>query len=289
MSLTATPPTLAFSTLECGHVHYAMTLQLHSFNAADAVELRMHCTNPRLTIETLPDQPGAVRVALLCSVTGVVQGTIVCTSSAGSITVPISARIVEAAKFQALQRSTPARAQPQPSGFVEQLSLDERPGGGGLTDAAAQRCRPVVHVRAVRVDDAEFQALTRRRSLSLNGGGGVPLVWGEPGATDAAGRTDPPPAAISEKEHREISKTQIEEGAVRQQRESAEMAGVQRTLVSLVRQVLATHYVLCASYYALLTSHYSGLARAAGAPGPHPNPTPTPKLATPVRHRCTSR
>ena len=45
------------------------------------------------------------------------------------------------------------------------------------------------------------------------------------------------PAAISEHEHRAISKTQIEEGAVRQQRESAEMAAVQRTLVSLVRQV----------------------------------------------------
>ena len=242
MSLTATPPTLAFSVLECGHVHYAMTLQLHSFNTADAVELRMHCTNPRLTIEALPDQPGAVRVSILCSVAGVVQGTIVCTSSAGSITVPISARIVETGKFQALQRSTPARAQPQPSGFVEQLSLDERPGGGGVTEAAAQRCRPVVHVRAVRVDDAEFQAFTRRRTLSLNGGGGVPLVWGEPGATDAAATADPSPAAISEREHREISKTQIEEGAVRQQRESAEMAGVQQTLVSLVRQVPATCY-----------------------------------------------
>ena len=81
MSLTATPPTLAFSVLERGHVHYAMTLQLHSFDAADAVELRMHCTNPRLTIEALPDQPGAVRVALLCSVAGVVQGSIVCTAS----------------------------------------------------------------------------------------------------------------------------------------------------------------------------------------------------------------
>ena len=237
MSLTATPPTLAFSVLERGHVHYAMTLQLHSFDAADAVELRMHCTNPRLTIEALPDQPGAVRVALLCSVVGVVQGSIVCTSSGGSITVPISARIVEPAKFEALQRSTPARAQPQPSGYVEQLGLDERPGGGVITDAAAQRCRPVVHVRAVRAADAESQAFTRRRVQYPAGSGVAPLVSGEPGATEAADTTEPSPAAISEHEHRAISKTQIEEGAVRQQRESAEMAAVQRTLVSLVRQV----------------------------------------------------
>ena len=237
MSLTATPPTLAFSVLERGHVHYAMTLQLHSFDAADAVELRMHCTNPRLTIEALPDQPGAVRVALLCSVVGVVQGSIVCTSSGGSITVPISARIVEPAKFEALQRSTPARAQPQPSGYVEQLGLDERPGGSVITDAAAQRCRPVVHVRAVRAADAESQAFTRRRAQYPAGSGVAPLVSGEPGATEAADTTEPSPAVISEHEHRAISKTQIEEGAVRQQRESAEMAAVQRTLVSLVRQV----------------------------------------------------
>ena len=276
MSLTATPPTLAFSVLECGHVHYAMTLQLHSFNTADAVELRMHCTNPRLTIEALPDQPGAVRVSMLCSVAGVVQGTIVCTSSAGSITVPISARIMEPAKFQAMSRSTPARAQPQPSGFVEQLSLGERPGGNVLSDAAAQRCRPVVHVRAVRVDDAEFQAFTRRRTLSLTGGSGVPLVWGEPDAsTDAAATVDP--AAISEKEHRAISKTQIEEGAVRQQRESAEMAGVQRTLVSLVRQVLTAYYLLLATCYLLLITLYLLLwscSCGTGAPSPNPNPNP---------------
>ena len=223
MSLTATPPTLAFSVLERGHVHYAMTLQLYSYDAADAVELRMHCTNPRLTIEALPDQPGAVRVALLCSVVGVVQGSIVCTSSGGSITVPISARIVEPAKFEALQRSTPARAQPQPSGYVEQLGLDERPGGGVITDAAAQRCRPVVHVRAVRAADAESQAFTRRRAQYPAGSGVAPLVSGEAGATEAAETTEPSPAAISEHEHRAISKTQIEEGAVRQQRESAEM------------------------------------------------------------------
>ena len=223
MSLTATPPTLAFSVLERGHVHYAMTLQLHSYDAADAVELRMHCTNPRLTIEALPDQPGAVRVALLCSVAGVVQGSIVCTSSGGSITVPISARIVEPAKFEALQRSTPARAQPQPSGYVEQLGLDERPDGGVITDAAAQRCRPVVHVRAVRAADAESQAFTRRRAQYPAGSGVAPLVSGEAGATEAAETTEPSPAVISEHEHRAISKTQIEEGAVRQQRESAEM------------------------------------------------------------------
>ena len=279
MSLTATPPTLAFSDLERGQDHQAMTLQLHSFNAEDAVELRMHCTNPRLTVEALPHQPGAVRVTLLCSEAGAVQGTIVCTSPAGSITVPISAVVLEPAKYQALRSSTPARAQPQPSGFVERLCADERPSGSMLTDADAQRCRPVVHVRALRIDDAAMRGSTRRRTLSLGGSGvplGVPLVWAEPDpmatAADPTDPTDLAAVSISEREHRAIAQAQVSEGAVRQQRESRETAGAQRSLLELVRQVSTARNALeRAEQERVIPDGAAAPCRALQAPGPTSN------------------
>lgn len=200
-SLVAAPGTLYFGDLKRGHTHFAMHLQLYA-DASDAVEIRTHCTDPRLTVEAVPDKPGTVRVSLLCSAAGRVQGTLVCTSPSGSITVPVSARVLEPTVFQAMSVSVPGRTQPQPSGIVEQVAVGARPSGG-IVDVNR---RPLVHVRALRVQGA---ATPKRRPAAT-----VPLVWME---ADPALQSEPP-AQISEREHNAVAHAQISEGAVRQQK-----------------------------------------------------------------------
>ncbi len=225
-NLTATPPTVAFGDLEQGKGHhFAMVMQLHSPNAADAVELRTHCTDPRLSVEAVRYKQGAVRVSVLCSSAGLVQGTIVCTAPGGSIRVPISARVLEPSQYKALHDSTPARMQTKPSGFVETLEADDEPPSA----TADVHRRPVVHVRALRFDDG-VTAPQRRRPAAT-----VPLVWTE---TDPALRTDPGPGpSVSPREHRAVDRMQVSEGAVHQAREAREVAGAQHSLARLVQHL----------------------------------------------------
>jgi len=220
--LIASPGSVQFADLKRGNAYHAMRLQLHSSNAADAVEVRMHCDDPNLVVEVVTDKPGTVQLVLFCSQPGTVKGSLVCTSPSGSITVPVSARILEPTVYQAMRLSTPLRGQPQPSGLVEELTNRRR-----VAPVDVGR-RPPVHVRALKLNEP---AGARRRPAAT-----VPLVWTEkdPALQDA------PSAPLSKHEHTAIAVAQITEGAANQQRESKDVAGAQRSLLRLVSQIHST-------------------------------------------------
>lgn len=220
--LIASPASIQFADLKRGNSYHAMRLQLHSSNAADAVEVRMNCDDPNLVVEIVPDRPGTVQLVLFCSQPGTVKGSLVCTSPSGSITVPVSARILEPTVYQAMRLSTPLRGQPQPSGLVEELTHRKR---GAPVDVMR---RPPVHVRALRLNEP---AGARRRPAAT-----VPLVWTE---KDPA-LEDKPSAPLTKHEHNAIAVAQITEGAANQQRESRDVAGAQRSLLRLVAQINST-------------------------------------------------